>query len=74
MSMFRYLGEKIPVSDTDSDVYHICNHAYMNAKYIIITNDCANVRPVWTGIKRIDWSITEHVGWSTLTVRYNNVR
>jgi len=84
--MFRYLGEKIPMSDTDTDVYavkfglflhSVCVffpidvtviqdtvfvhlHAYINAKYIFqlhnvtTANDHANIRPIRTGIKRID--------------------
>jgi len=34
---------------------------------IIIANDRANVRPIRTGIKYVDWPITEHAGWSMLT-------
>jgi len=57
-------------------------HPHINAKYIlqlhnkciIIINDHANIRPIRTGIKCIDRPITEHAGWSTLTIRCNNVR
>ena len=32
-----------------------------------MANDHANVRPIRTGVKRVDWSITGHTGWYTLT-------
>jgi len=53
-------------------------HAYINGKYIfqlhniIIANDRANVRHIQSGIKRVDWSITGHSGWSMLMIRCNN--
>jgi len=54
-------------------------HTYINAKYIlqlhniIFAHDHVNLRPMLTGIKRVDWPVTEHAGWSTLMVRCNNV-
>ena len=61
------------------DTVFVHLHAYINAKYIlqlrniIIANNHANVRPTWTGVKHIDWPITEHAGWPTLTIRCSNV-
>ena len=55
-------------------------HAYINAKHslqvhnITIANDRVNVRPIQTRIKGVDWPITEHAGWSTLTIRHNKVQ
>ena len=40
---------------------------------IIIANDKEKERPIRTGVKYIDWPITEHTGWSTLIITCNNV-
>ena len=62
------------------DTVFVNLHAHINAKYIlqlhsvITANDRANIMPIQTGIKCIDWPITEHAGWSTLSIRHNNVR
>jgi len=62
------------------DTVFVHLHAYINAKYIlqlhnvIIANNRANVRPIWTVVKRIDWPITEHAGWPTLTIGCSNVQ
>ena len=63
------------------DTVFVHFHAYINAKYIlqlhsvITANDRANIRPIQTGIKRVDWPITEHTGHRyMLTIRRNNVR
>jgi len=59
------------------DTVFVHLHAYINAEYVlqlrsvIIANDHANIRPIRTGIKRVDWPITEHARWSTLTIRHN---
>ena len=59
---------------------HANEQGAKGAKYIlqlhnvIIANDRANVRPILTGIKCVDWPITKHAAWSMLTIRRNNVR